>query len=210
MPAGGQRADQIVEQRPKATRDLHVAGAVGADLGARDADEVLPVRRPVDDARPPVRSAIVSPRSRRRPTRRSRRCSWSSASTPVVGSLIAGDSALSAMSTMMRKANSGSCSIVRSGPNATARLQSMVGDRRRRRHGARTAARPVATKSPTCGTNSTIPSARLRICHQRVEIDREHDARRAAVQNGPPSPVGRRQTPSRLPAPRLPARDRQP
>ena len=43
---------------------------------------------------------------------------WSMASTAVVGSLIAGDSALAAMSTMIRNANAGSCSIVRSGPMA--------------------------------------------------------------------------------------------
>jgi hypothetical protein len=36
----------------------------------------------------------------------------------VVGSLTAGESALSAMSTMIRIANAGSCSIVRSIPSA--------------------------------------------------------------------------------------------
>ena len=53
------------------------------------------------------------------------------ASTAVVGSLIAGDSALRAMSTRMRNANIGSCSIVRSAPNATVARRCAVVDRRR-------------------------------------------------------------------------------
>ncbi len=41
------------------------------------------------------------------------------ASTAVVGSLMAGESAFRAMSATIRNANSGSCSIVRSEPDAT-------------------------------------------------------------------------------------------
>ena len=40
--------------------------------------------------------------------------------TAVVGSLTAGESALIAMSTMIRTANAGSCSIVRSTPRTIA------------------------------------------------------------------------------------------
>ena len=110
---------------------------------------------------------------------RSRRWIWSMASTAVVGSLIAGDSAFSAMSTRMRNANIGSCSSVRSGPNATRRAQRASSDRARAPPYRRTAARRCAMKSPTCGTSSITPSCALRLRDERAQIDREHDSRRA-------------------------------
>ena len=110
---------------------------------------------------------------------RSSRCTWSSASTAVVGSLIAGDSAFSAMSTMMRNANIGSCSSVRSGPKATVERGAVV-DRHcaAMKHEQRLLS---ATKSPTCGRNSITPSWRSRQRHQRGEVDGEHDFRCAPV-----------------------------
>jgi hypothetical protein len=48
------------------------------------------------------------------PIRRRTSERWLSTCTAVVGSLMAGDSAMSAMSTMILMANAGSCSIVRS------------------------------------------------------------------------------------------------
>ena len=58
----------------------------------------------------PSASRISPVSSRRRPTCRSRWWIWSIASTAVVGSLMAGDSALAATSTSTRNANAGSCS----------------------------------------------------------------------------------------------------
>ena len=104
----------------------------------------------------PVSSQTSSPRSWCLPRKRRRRCTWSMASTAVVGSLIAGESALRAMSTRMRKANMGSCSSVRSGPMAIVA----------RRSPSPISAAPlyktnsgssVATKSPTWGASSTTP-----------------------------------------------------
>ena len=54
---GRQRRGQVVEHRAQAARDLHLPGAVRADLVTRHLDEILPVRRTVDDARPAVQVA---------------------------------------------------------------------------------------------------------------------------------------------------------
>ena len=43
--------DQILEHRAQPSRDLHVGRPAGANLGARDVNEVLPVRRAEDHAR---------------------------------------------------------------------------------------------------------------------------------------------------------------
>ena len=101
-------------------------------------------------ARCPSRRA-GAPRSERSvcPTSRSRSSRWSSTCTAVVGSLTAGDSARIAMSTMIRTANAGSCSIVRSTPSATSERSrsSASGPGQARRRSI--SAAPAETKSPT-------------------------------------------------------------
>ena len=65
------------------------------------------------------RAAPPCPRDRPDPPREAGPPRWSITWTAVVGSFTAGDSARIAMSTMIRTANAGSCSIVRSTPSAT-------------------------------------------------------------------------------------------
>ena len=75
---------------------------------------------------------------------------------------MAGDRALLAMSTMMRNAKRGSCSIVRSGPMATQARKAPASTGRPPRR-TRNSGSPRATKSPTCGTSSITTSARSAI-----------------------------------------------
>ena len=88
------------------------------------------------------------------PTRRRRSSRWSSTCTAVVGSFTAGDSARIAMSTMIRTANAGSCSIVRSTPRAT--IDRSLSSASEPGSGPYTSSRaaPAETKSPT-GWRST-------------------------------------------------------
>jgi hypothetical protein len=57
------RLQQVVEHRAKSPDDLDAAAAAMADLGAGQVDEVLPVRREVDESKLPVASRSSSLRS---------------------------------------------------------------------------------------------------------------------------------------------------
>ena len=158
----------------------------------------------------PAASRIASSCSCRRPTKRSRRWIWSIASTAVVGSLMAGDSALSAMSTRIRKANVGSCSIVRSCRTPLARAASRSSMPRRRRTGG-TAARPRPRSRRPAARTRRGHRARRASSHERL---RPLPPARSAI--GPPGARrGRGGEPRRIcaapsPAPRRPPRPGRP
>ncbi len=108
----------------------------------------------------------------------------SSTCTAVVGSLTAGDSALSAMSTMIRIANAGSCSIVRSDAEHDHPAELALGPtaRRRRRHRPRSTQRRAGTKSPIAWRNSdeAVVLARPRRASP-FDVDRLNRPRRGAA-----------------------------
>ena len=85
---------------------------------------------------------------------------------------------------MMRNANSGSCSIVRSEPNATVARKHAVVDR----SGA-----AVEDEQRLVGRDEVAdlrhelddPVGSLRLAHQRVQVDREHDLGVTVVTHDP-------------------------
>jgi hypothetical protein len=105
--------------------------------------------------------------------------------TAVVGSLIAGESALIAMSTMTRRANVESYSMVRSGPNATWPREIPIVDHPRAfayDQQRATGCNEVADLWHQFHDTAEAPRGR----DQRSGIDREDDARLAGVRNRAP------------------------
>jgi hypothetical protein len=107
----------LLRHRSHAADDLDALPAEVQDLGDRETDELISGRCTCRNCPAPSFTLPVS--SCCRASARSDRWLRSSASTAVVGSLIAGESAMEAMSTTIRNASSGSSFTVRSGPAAT-------------------------------------------------------------------------------------------
>ena len=119
---------------------------------------------------------------------RSRRSSiWSSACTAVVGSLIAGESALIATSARSRSANFGSCSIVRSVPSRKARRMSCERNRAPDHAGDHVTARDRIANADLDHDRRLGPRRQL---DETIEVDGREYERRALV-DVPPGLNGR-------------------
>ena len=152
-------------------------------------------RKSSQRARPRSRPLVVPPgRLRVRtsvvPINLSRSPRWLSTCTAVVGSLSAGERALIAMSTMIRIANAGSCSIVRSTPSddgAPEQALGIVGIERTAVRGAR-ALRRARSRRPNgegrAGSRGRRRTGRART--HRSPGSRRHDcfARRGSAPRG--------------------------
>src|SRR6478736_3985759 len=98
------------------------------------------------------------------------------ATTAVVGSLIALDRALIAISTMTRRANVESCSMVRSGPNARDSRSSRSSNAPPRSRGL---ANGDEIADPGHDLDYPVSAARFR--DQRVKVGSNHDGRCALM-----------------------------
>ena len=109
---------QISNQRVHAPHHLHASGAIKADLIKSQPNEIVPCGKWNHESQFAVAVAIFPISKWRWPRRSNKSSIWSSACTAVVGSLIAGDKDLIAISTRSRIAYLGSCSNVRCAPSS--------------------------------------------------------------------------------------------
>ena len=151
---------EVVEHRPQPSAHLREDLAVLADLGDPEVEVVLPGPGGKTTRSRPAPSHRAGPRpssSRAPRSPASRPPRWLIIWVAVVGSFTAGERARIAMSTMIRTANAGSWSIVRSWPSAT-----MPASRRASpgRVGPYTSMStpPVFTKSPTVRGSTHTPA----------------------------------------------------
>ena len=174
------RLVELLEQRPEPTRDLHRRRAVPADLGDAERDVLVPAAGRHEHA-----TGGAADRSRdsksAEPTTCSRSPRWLSTCTAVVGSLIAGESALIAMSTMIRTAKAGSCSIVRSTPWRDHAVELPLGVRATDVGAVGLNEPPSAgTKSPTTWLRTSVQRCSPREPKEPVDMNRLDRARRRA------------------------------
>ena len=191
---------------PRAARAARASGASPASRSRRTRGSRSARARagPPSAASRRARAGVPSPsRSSPRPRRSLSPISSSRSSiapstwTAVVGSLTAGDSARIAMSTRIRSANAGSCSIVRSSPIANIPRRRSAGGGARRR-------RPAATHA---AVRDDVADG-VREHQQAVVADRGRE--QPVAGRSPGSPPRRRRGPraTAVPAVRRPVRGR--
>ena len=163
MPMRREGLHEIFQHRTHPPHDLNAACAAMTYFDATEVHKVLPVGRAKKESQFAVGVADFLAAEMPKPHQPKQTVKLIDGKrTAVVGSLIAGDSALMAISTRIRNAKVGSCSMVRSDPRATA-ARSWWSPIAPAPPYNRNKGSSTATKSPTWGTNSITPLA-FRAC----------------------------------------------